>query len=424
MRKVTLAALLLLANFAFAQKTILHCGKLIDVKNRQVLTEMSVIIEKDMIADVKKGYVTATVNDKVIDLKSKTVMPGLIDCHVHLESETNKNAFARQFTDNPADIAFESTLFAKITLLSGFTTVRDLGGSGVNIAMRKAIERGLIVGPRIYTAGKAIGSTGGHADPTVGWNDALMGNPGPDEGVADGVEECIKAVRKRYKDGSDLIKIMASGGVLSMEKDGSGAQYSEEEIKAIVQTAKDYGMKVAAHAHGAEAIKRAVRAGVASIEHGTYMDDEAMQLMKEYGTYYVPTIVAGKSVADSAQKPGYYPAVIAGKAKAIGPQLQKTFAKAYKAGVKIAYGTDAGVFAHGKNWKDFVYMTEAGMPVLEVLQAATLHAAELIGDDKIGIVEKDKAADIIAVDGDPLKDINAMGKVSFVMKAGVVYKGE
>ena len=424
MRKVALAVLLLLANVAFAQKTILHCGKLIDVKNRQVLTEMSVIIEKDMIADVKKGYVTATANDKVIDLKSKTVMPGLIDCHVHLESETNKNAFARQFTDNPADIAFESTLFAKITLLSGFTTVRDLGGSGVNIAMRKAIERGQIIGPRIYTAGKAIGSTGGHADPTVGWNDALMGNPGPDEGVADGVEECIKAVRKRYKDGSDLIKIMASGGVLSMEKDGSGAQYSEEEIKAIVQTAKDYGMKVAAHAHGAEAIKRAVRAGVASIEHGTYMDDEAMQLMKEYGTYYVPTIVAGKSVADSAQKPGYYPAVIAGKAMAIGPQLQKTFAKAYKAGVKIAYGTDAGVYAHGKNWKDFVYMTEAGMPVLEVLQAATLHAAELIGDDKIGIVEKDKAADIIAVDGDPLKDINAMGKVSFVMKAGVVYKGE
>lgn len=424
MRKVTLAALLLLANVAFAQKTILHCGKLIDVKNRQVLTEMSVIIEKDMIADLKKGYVTAAANDKVIDLKSKTVMPGLIDCHVHLESETNKNAFARQFTDNPADIAFESTLFAKITLLSGFTTVRDLGGSGVNIAMRKAIERGQIIGPRIYTAGKAIGSTGGHADPTVGWNDVLMGNPGPDEGVADGVEECIKAVRKRYKDGSDLIKIMASGGVLSMEKDGSGAQYSEEEIKAIVQTAKDYGMKVAAHAHGAEAIKRAVRAGVASIEHGTYMDDEAMQLMKEYGTYYVPTIVAGKSVADSAQKPGYYPAVIAGKAMAIGPQLQKTFAKAYKAGVKIAYGTDAGVYAHGKNWKDFVYMTEAGMPVLEVLQAATLHAAELIGDDKIGIVEKDKAADIIAVDGDPSKDINAMGKVSFVMKAGVVYKGE
>jgi imidazolonepropionase-like amidohydrolase len=183
-------------------------------------------------------------------------------------------------------------------------------------------------------------------------------------------------------------------------------------------------MKVAAHAHGAEAIKRAVRAGVASIEHGTYLDEEGMQLMKQCGTYLVPTIVAGKSVADSAKKPGYYPAVIAGKAIAIGPQIQSTFGKAYKAGVKIAFGTDAGVYAHGKNWKEFVYMTEAGMPILEAIKAATVNASELIGNDNIGTIEKNKIADIIAVDGDPTKDVNAMGKVVFVMKDGVVYKGE
>ena len=424
MKKILLAAALLITNILFAQKTIIYCGKLIDVKNLQVLTEMSIIVDGNKIVDVQKGYIKAEASNKTIDLKNKTVMPGLIDCHVHLEGETNPDAFARQFTDNTADIAFESTLFAKATLMAGFTAVRDLGGSGVNIALRKAINKGEVIGPRIFTAGKAIGSTGGHADPTVGLNEKLMGNPGPDDGVADGVEECIKSVRKRYKEGSDLIKIMASGGVLSMEKDGTGAQYSEEEIKTIVQTAKDYGMKVAAHAHGAEAIKRAVIAGVASIEHGTYMNDEDMQLMKQYGTYYVPTIIAGKSVADSAKKPGYYPPVIAGKAMAIGPQIQSTFGKAYKAGVKIAFGTDAGVYAHGKNWKEFVYMTEAGMPILEAIKAATVNASMLIGADDIGAIEKNKLADIIAVDGDQTKDVNAMGNVKFVMKAGVIYKSE
>ncbi|QEC69821.1 amidohydrolase family protein [Panacibacter ginsenosidivorans] len=424
MRQIFLAVALLVTNFLFAQKTIIYCGKLIDVKNLQVLTEMSIIVEGNKIVDVQKGYIQAGASDKTIDLKNKTVMPGLIDCHVHLENETSPDDFAKQFTENPADIAFESTVFAKTTLMAGFTTVRDVGGSGVNISLRNAINKGEVVGPGIYTAGKIIGSTGGHADPTTGLREDLMGNPGPGDGVADGVEECIKAVRKRYKEGSDLIKITASGGVLSLEKDGTGAQFSEEEIKAIVQTAKDYGMKVAAHAHGAEAIKRAVRAGVASIEHGTYMDDEGMQLMKQYGTYYVPTIIAGKSVADSAKKPGYYPAVIAGKAIVIGAQIQSTFGKAYKAGVKIAFGTDAGVYAHGKNWKEFIYMTEAGMPILEAIKAATVNASDLIGVNNIGSIEKDKLADIIAVDGDPTKDVNAMGNVKFVMKAGVVYKSE
>ncbi len=423
MRKFFLLLIIFISQWAIAQKTIIYCGKLIDVKSLQVLSEMSIVVEGNKITDLQKGYITASSNDKVIDLKNKTVMPGLIDCHVHLESESSPAAQLQRFTLNPADIAFQSTIYAKTTLLAGFTTVRDVGGSGVNIALRNAIKKGLVIGPRVYTAGKTIASTGGHADPTNGYKKELMGDPGPIEGVANGVDECRKAVRERYKEGSDLIKITASGGVLSLEKDGSGPQFSEEEMRAIVETAKDYGMPVAAHAHGAEAIKRAIRAGVTSIEHGTMMDDEAIELCKKYGTWYVPTIIAGKSAADSAKKPGYFPAIITEKALAIGPKIQATFAKAYKAGVKIAFGTDAGVYAHGKNWMEFIYMTEAGMPILEAIKAATVNASELIGiSDKTGSIEKGKFADIIAVDGDPTKDIQSMSKVQFVMKDGIVYK--
>jgi imidazolonepropionase-like amidohydrolase len=327
------------------------------------------------------------------------------------------------FTYNPADYAFQSVVFAERTLMAGFTAVRDLGGTGVNISLRNAINKKLIKGPRIYTAGKAIATTGGHADPTNGFRDDLMGDPGPEAGVVNGADECRKAVRQRYKEGSDVIKITASGGVLSVAKSGENPQFTEDEIKAIVETAHDYGYKVAAHCHGAEAMKRAVRAGVNSIEHGTLMDEEVMQLMKQHGTYFVPTITAGRSVADSAKKPGYYPALVTPKALAIGPKIQSTFAKAYKAGVKIAFGTDAGVYAHGKNWMEFIYMTEVGMPPMEAIQSATVSAADLIGvSDRIGSIEKGKFADIIAVEGDPVKDIQVMGRVSFVMKDGVVYK--
>jgi len=420
-----LLLLLLISNIAFGQRTILHCGQLIDVKSNTILKEMSIIVEGNKITDVQKGYTTAGANDKVIDLKNRTVMPGLIDMHVHFEQETNPNRYLEAFTLNPADIAFQSTVFAERTLLAGFTTVRDLGGSGVNISLRNAVNKGLVKGPRIFTAGKAIGTTGGHADPTNGWRKDIMGDPGPAAGVINGPDEARKAVRQRYKDGSDLIKITATGGVLSVAKDGSGPQFTEEEIKAIVETAKDYGYAVAAHAHGPEGMKRAIRAGVSSIEHGTLMDDECIELFKKYGTWYVPTIIAGRSVADSAKIPGYYPAIIVPKAISIGSQLQTTFAKAYKAGVKIAFGTDAGVYAHGKNWMEFVYMNEGGMPALETIKAATMNAAELLGmSNQLGTIEKGKLADIVAVDGDPSKDIHVMGKVKFVMKDGKVYKSE
>ena len=409
----------------FGQRTVIYCGKLVVPQTLEVRNEMSILIEGNKIIDVQKGYIATSAGDRILNLKNKTVMPGLIDCHVHITLETKKGNNGEAFTLNPADIAFESLKYANITLMSGFTTIRDLGGGGVNISIRNAINSGSVVGPRIYTAGKSIATTGGHADPTNSLRKDLMGNPGPLDGVINGPDEAYQAVRQRYKEGSDLIKITATGGVLSQAKDGANAQFTLEEVKAIVAAAKDYNFKVAAHAHGAEGIKRAIRGGVNSIEHGTFMDEEGLQLMKQFGTYLVPTIIAGKSVADSAKIQGYYTPIVTPKALATGPLIQDAFGRAYKAGVKIAFGTDAGVFAHGKNWKEFVYMTEAGMPILECIKAATVNASDLLGvSATLGTIEKGKLADIIAVDGDPTKDVNAMGRVKFVMKDGVVYKND
>jgi imidazolonepropionase-like amidohydrolase len=398
---------------------------LIDVKNLKVLKEKTIIVEGNKIADVVDGYAKSSSSDIVIDLKKNTVMPGLIDMHVHIESETSPTRYLDGFTLNEADIAFGSLRFAERDLMAGFTSVRDLGGSGVNIALRKAIQKGLVVGPRIFTAGKSIATTGGHADPTNGYRSNLMGDPGPKEGVINSKEDAYKAVRQRYKDGSDVIKITASGGVLSMSANGESPMFTEEEIRAVVSAAKDYGFKVAAHCHGTEAMKRAIRAGVNSIEHGSLMDEEVFPLMKEYGTYLVPTIIAGRSAADSALKPGYFPPMVARKALEIGPKIQNTFSKAYKAGVKIAFGTDAGVYAHGNNWIEFKYMNEAGMPVIEAIRAATLNASDLLGTSTtLGSIEKNMLADIIATEGDPTANVEQMGKVKFVMKDGIVYKNK
>lgn len=409
--------------FTQAQKTYLQCGQLVDVVNLKVLKEKTIIIESNKIIDLVDGYVIGTKTDKVIDLKKLTVMPGLMDMHIHVESETSPTRYLDGFTQNEADVAFGALRFAERNLMAGFTSVRDLGGSGVNIAMKKAIQKGYVIGPRIYTAGKAIGTTGGHADPTNGVRANLMGDPGPKEGVINSTEDAYKAVRQRYKDGSDVIKITASGGVLSMAANGENPQFTEEEIRAIVAAAKDYGFKVAAHCHGVEAMRRAVVGGVNSIEHGTLMDESIFHLMKQYGTYLVPTIIAGRSAADSAKKPGYYPPMVTKKALEIGPKIQNTFSKAYKAGVKIAFGTDAGVYAHGNNWMEFKYMQEGGMPLIEAIQAATWNASDLMGTQSIlGSIEKNKLADIIAVEGDPFANIDQMGKVQFVMKDGVIYK--
>jgi imidazolonepropionase-like amidohydrolase len=423
MRKNFLLFIILLLTLNLtAQKTLIWCGTLIDGISDEPKKNITIVIEKNKIVAIENGFPNAGANDKTIDLKTKTVTPGWIDCHVHLSHETNPNAYIERFQLSDVDYAYRSVVYAKRTLMAGFTTVRDAGGAVV-ISLKKAINQGTIEGPRIVAAGTPIGSTGSHGDPTNGYRTDLMGDPGPRIGVANGVDECIKAVRQRFKDGSDVIKIMATGGVLDVSANSSGAQYTEEEIKALVQTANDYGMKVMAHAHGAEGIKRALRAGVISIEHGTLMDDECIELFKKYGAWYVPTVIAGKSVTDSAKIPNYYPPVVAKKAVEIGPKIQSTLGRAYKAGVKIAFGTDAGVYRHGMNWMEFGYMIEAGMKPMDAIKAATISAAELLGmRDQVGSIEVGKLADIVAVDGDPLKDSKVFGKVVFVMKNGDVYK--
>lgn len=423
MKKYFVLGMLLITFSLQAQRTIIHCGTLIDAKANDVQSQVTIVVEGNKITAIQKGFTAPANGDQVIDLKQKTVMPGLIDMHVHLEGETNKDAALQRFTLNDADVAFRSTVFAKKTLMAGFTTVRDLGGSGVNIALRNAIAQGLVTGPRVITAGKSIATTGGHADPTNSYRKDLMGDPGPREGVINSPEEARQAVRQRYKDGSDMIKITATGGVLSLAKDGSGPQFTDEELKAIIETAKDYGMHTAAHAHGTEGMKRAVLAGITTIEHGTKMSEEVMDLMKQKGTFYVPTITAGKFVGEQAKVPGYYHPLVVPKALEIGPQIQETFRKAYKRGVKIAFGTDAGVFPHGENGKEFTYMVEAGMPAIEAIKSATIVNAGILGlADKIGTLEVGKFADIVATDENPLTNIKTMEKVSFVMKEGVVYK--
>ncbi len=420
-----LLAGLLAFGAANAQSTLLHCGTLIDGVGNEARREMTIVVSKNKIVGVEKGYKTPGAGDTVVDLKSKTVMPGLIDCHVHLETESRRGGSIDRFQLNPADVAYMAAGYAKTTLMAGFTTVRDLGGSGVNVALRNAVNRGATVGPRIFTCGKSIATTGGHADPTNGFRRDLAGDPGPYEGVVNSLEDARKAVRQRYKEGADLIKITATGGVLSLAVNGLNPQFSEEEIRAVVETAKDYNFPVAAHAHGAEGMKRAIRSGVTSIEHGTYMDDEAIELFKKMGTFYVPTIIAGKSVADSARIFGYFQPVVVPKALSVGPVIQGTFAKAYKAGVKIAFGTDAGVFTHGQNAKEFQYMTEAGMPPMAAIQSATRVAADLVGmKDQLGTIEPGKLADVVATAENPLHNIKTLMQMRFVMKDGVVYKNE
>jgi len=414
-----------IANATIAQRTLIHCGNLINGKTKEIQSQVTIVVEGTKILSVDKGFSKPGKDDKLIDLSKKIVMPGLIDMHVHIESETSKDALVKRYTQNEADVAFQSTIYARKTIMAGFTTVRDCGGSGVNISLRNAVNMGTIVGPRIFTAGKGIATTGGHGDPTNGSRKDLMGDPGPKEGVINGPEDARKAVRQRYKDGADFIKITATGGVLSVAKDGSGPQFTQEEVNAIVEAAKDYGFHTAAHAHGAEGMKRAVLAGITTIEHGTLMSEEVMDLMKKMGTYHVPTIIAGRSAAEYAKIPGYYHPLVAPKAIEIGSKIQENFSKAYKRGVKIAFGTDAGVYPHGENAREFGYMVEGGMPAIEALLSAMQINADILDyGDKIGSIEPGKLADIVAVNEDPTKNIKTMEKVIFVMKDGVVYKNE
>ena len=407
----------------FAQTTYLHCGKVFDSKTGKIKKEMTLIVEGEKIKAVEKGYVTPEEGATAIDLKTKTVYPGFIDMHVHIESESNPSRYLDRYRLNDADVAYDAAKHAHSTLMAGFTTVRDLGGSGVNISLRKAIAAGKVAGPRIYTAGKIISSTGGHGDPTNGNRDELMGDPGPKEGVVNSPADARKAVRQRYKNGADWIKITATGGVLSVAKSGQNPQFTAEEIKAITSTAKDYGMQVAAHAHGDEGMYRAVENGVKTIEHGTLIEEKTMKLMIQKNAFLVPTISAGKYVAEKAKIPGFYPAIIVPKAIAIGAQIQATFAKAYKMGVPIAFGTDSGVSLHGDNAKEFGFMTEVGMPASEAIQTATIvNAGILEAENELGQLAPGFYADIVASDENALENISTLENITFVMKNGKIYK--
>ena len=375
---------------------------------------------------VKNGNiinVTRNCYIKKIHLKDKTVMPGFIDMHVHLEGETSPTRYLERFTKNNADVAFSSAEIANRTLMAGFTTVRDLGGSGVNVSLRDAIAKGKVSGPRIFTAEKAIGTTGGHADPTNGMRKDLMGDPGPAEGVINSPEDARKAVRQRYKNGADLIKITATGGVLSVAKNGQNAQFTQEEVNEIVKTAKEYGMVVAAHAHGKEGMKRAVIAGVQTIEHGSFMDKEVATLMKQNNTYLVPTLSAGRYVEEKAKIPNYYPPVILPKIASTMEVLDDTFKMVVNENVPIAFGTDAGVFPHGENAKEFRYMVEAGWTPMFSIQSATLTNAKLLDmESELGQLKPNFIADIVATNDDPTENINTTENVVFVMKEGKIYK--
>ncbi|MBI1310859.1 amidohydrolase family protein [bacterium] len=423
-KAIATASIILMTAVAAHAATIIHAGRLINGYDGQVHHEMTLVVGDGRIVSVDKGYAEPKPDDLLIDLKPYTVTPGWMDMHTHLMSQHHSKVYSDKFFMNQADYALRSTVYAKRTLMAGFTTVRDLGDNGVNsVSLRKAIDEGWVVGPRIFTSGKSLATTGGHADPTNGLKGDFRRDADPVDGVVNGPDDARKAVRQRYKDGADLIKLTATGGVLSLAANGQNPQFTEEELRVIVETAKDYGMTVAVHAHGTEGMKRAVLAGVDSIEHGTFMTDEVMQLMKERGTYLVPTISAGIWVAQKAEEDDYFPAIVRPKAAAIGPVARQMFARAAKAGVKIAFGTDSGVSPHGENAQEFQWMVEGGLSPMQAIQSATLEAARLLKiDDRLGTLEPGKIADVVAVKGNPIDDIRVTRDVVFVMKDGAVYR--
>ena len=423
MKNLITLLIILVFSSVYSQSTYLHCGQLFDSKKAKFFGPHTIVIDGEKITSVAKGYVNPkSENDIFIDLKSKTVYPGFIDMHVHIETQIPQSIIQLS-QSKTADIAFTSSVYARKTLMAGFTTIRDLGGVGVNISLRDAINEGKVIGPRIFTAGNILSSTGGHGDFTNGTKKESYGILGPKDGIVDSPDDARKAVRQRYKNGADWIKITATGGVLDISKSDANPQFTNEEIYTITKTASDYGLKVAAHAHGDEGMYRAVANGVKTIEHGTLIKERTMDLMISKKAYLVPTISAGKFVAKMAETPNFFHPLIEEKARKIGPQIQNTFNRAYKYGVPILFGTDSGVSPHGENAKEFIYMNEAGMPINESLHIATFENAKILDmENSLGQIAPGFFADIVATDKNAKDDINTLTNVSFVMKNGKVYK--
>lgn len=418
--------LIALASFAFAAAAsadtkLIYAGTLFAVPGQEPLKEQTIYVKDGKIEKVMPGFVRLSPGERLVDLRNQYVLPGLIDCHVHILSELNAKSRLEQVESEEPYVALKGAAYALRTLRAGFTTVRDLGErSSAIFALKKAINEGLIAGPRLVVAGSTLSPTGGHAQ-TYGYREEIN-LLFASTGTCDGVDECRKAVRRQVSRGADVIKLVATGGVLSNIAAGVDQQFTDEELAAIVKTAHNLGKRVAAHAHGAGGLNAALRAGVDSIEHGSYVDDNSIALFRKTGAYLVPTVIAGVTVAEYAKSQDFLTPAQREKAIKVGPLIQAALGRAYKGGAKIAFGTDMGVGVHGRNAKEFALMVGAGMPPAEALKAATVNAADLLNlSGTIGTIEPGKAADIIAVPQDPLRDIKVMERVSFVMRSGMVY---
>jgi imidazolonepropionase-like amidohydrolase len=420
---ICIAAATLMAAPQPQAELVIHAGRVIDGVSAQPRGRSTIRIQGDRIVSISDGWTDAA-GAGVLDLKAFTLMPGLIDMHTHITGEGTADSLVKSVTLTATDQAIEATVYARKTLDAGFTTIRNLGAEGgADVSLMRAINNGLVPGPRIWTARSTISITGGHGDtgglrPELGVDSTWM------NGIVDSPDEAVKAVRYQHKYGANVIKFTATAGVLSIAGSGDVQQFTDAEMRAIVEASHLLGLKVAAHAHGKRGLEAAIRAGVDSIEHGTYADAGTFELFKKHGTYLVPTILAGKTVAELAARPGHFHPLVQAKAATIGPLIQEMFQRAHAAGVKIAFGTDSGVSTHGENAREFAYMVEAGMKPMDAILAATRNASDLLGaSDRIGSIQTGRFADLVGVAGDPLADITEMQRIRFVMKGGKVHKG-